>query len=103
LIIRGELVNPPTSISCFRDLTLAASIFLHYNVIVEVFPKDPYYVYLKRTGAMDYVEDILLPGEEVGIRVDKDFIYSPTACVVDSINAYNLKIILQSIGLVGNR
>lgn len=52
---------------------------------------------------MDYVEDILLPGEEVGIRVDKDFIYSPTACVVDSINAYNLKIILQSIGLVGNR
>lgn len=52
---------------------------------------------------MDFVEDILLPGEEVGIRVDIDYIYAPTACVVSTINAYNLKYILNSIGYQGYR
>lgn len=50
---------------------------------------------------MDFVEDILLPGEEVGARIDTDYIYAPTVCIVTSINAYNLKYILNSIGARG--
>ena len=49
---------------------------------------------------MDYVQDILLPGEETGIRIDKDFVYAPTACVVDKITAYNIQYILRSLGII---
>lgn len=94
------MANPPSSISCFRDLTLYAHTFLHYAVLVEVEPKDPYYKYLRRTGAMDFIDDIVLPGEETGMRVDTGFVYAPTACVVDSINQNNLKYILKSIGII---
>lgn len=49
---------------------------------------------------MDFVEDILLPGEETGIRIDTDFVYAPTACVVEKITAYNLRYILESLGVI---
>lgn len=103
MIIRGDLVNPPTSLSCFRDLTFYAHEYCHYNVILEGDPKDIYYHFLKRCGVMDYIDDILRPGEEVGLRVDNDYVYSPTACVVENINAYNLKYVLSSIGFKGIR
>lgn len=72
-------------------------------MIVEGNPKDPYYGFLKSRGAMDYIDDILLPGEEVGLRVDNDFVYAPTCCVVEKIDAYNLKYVLSSIGFTGLR
>jgi len=50
---------------------------------------------------MDYVDDILSPGEEVGMRVDTDFVYAPTVCVVKAVHAYNLNHILKSIGFSG--
>lgn len=50
---------------------------------------------------MDYIDDILNPGEEVGMRVDTDFVYSPTVCVVKAVHAYNLNYILKSIGFNG--
>lgn len=50
---------------------------------------------------MDYVDDILTPGEETGLRVDTDFVYAPTACVVKAVHAYNLNYILKSIGFAG--
>lgn len=61
-------------------------------------PKDPYYLFLKRTGCMDFIDDIVKPGEVEGMRVDTDYIYSPTVCVVDKITANNLNYILRSIG-----
>lgn len=51
---------------------------------------------------MDYVDDIILPGEETGIRIDNNFVYAPTACVVDKITANNLGYIIQSLGLLVN-
>jgi len=71
--------------------------------LIEVEPKDPYYRFLKRAGAMDYIDDIVLPGEEIGMRVDYDFNYDPTVCVVERITAYNLSTILKSIGFTGIR
>lgn len=64
-------------------------------------PKDPYYGFLRNRGAMDYVDDILLPGEEEGLRVDNDFIYAPTVCVVECITLRNINYILKSIGFRG--
>lgn len=48
---------------------------------------------------MDYVDDILSEGEEVGLRIDNDFVYAPTACIVTAIHAYNLNYILKSVGV----
>lgn len=48
---------------------------------------------------MDFVDDILAEGEEVGLRIDSDFIYAPTACVVKAIHALNLSYILKSVGV----
>lgn len=47
---------------------------------------------------MDFIDDIVKPGEVEGMRVDTDYIYSPTVCVVDKITANNLNYILRSIG-----
>lgn len=50
---------------------------------------------------MDYIDDILSPGEEIGLRVDTGFVYAPTACVVKAVHAYNLNYILKAIGFTG--
>lgn len=52
---------------------------------------------------MDYIDDIVLPGEEIGMRVDSNFNYDPTVCVVERITSYNLNTILKSIGFTGIR
>lgn len=99
LIINGDIVNPPTSPSCFRDVIFYAHEFLDYNVLIEVnSEKDFYYNFLKRLGLMDFIDDILKRGIEEGYRIDTDFYLSPTVYVTKSINAYNVNSILQSIG-----
>ena len=35
LIIRDQLVNPPTWFASFRDLTLFCSIFLKKEIVIE--------------------------------------------------------------------
>lgn len=91
-------MNPPSSISCVRDLTLIAHTFCRYSVLIETSSKDHDYNLLKAKGAMDFIDDILSPGEEAGYRVDSDFVYSPTICVVSSINRKNLSYVLSCIG-----
>lgn len=101
LIINGEIINPPTSISCFRDVTFIAHEYLHLDVIVEVLEKDFYYKFLSTFGAMDYIDDIVSPKEEIGMRIDTDFNYAPTVYVTKIINAKNLNSILLSLGFRG--
>jgi len=50
---------------------------------------------------MDYVDDILGVNEETGMRVDNEFNYSPTVCMVKYIKANNLNYILHSVGFTG--
>jgi len=102
LIINGDLVNPPSSVSSFRELTFFAHEYLHREVILECEDnKDFYYKFLKLRGAMDFIDDILLLGEEEGERIDTQLHYAPTVYITDSINQKNLLIILQSIGFSG--
>lgn len=102
LIINGDLVNPPSSISCIRDLTFIAHEFLHKEVILECEEnKDFYYKFLKLKGGMDFIDDILFIGEEEGERIDTQMHFAPTVFITDSINQYNLMFILQSIGFRG--
>lgn len=98
LIINGDLINPPTSVTCFRELTLIANKAVHLRVIIECLEKDFYWRYLKNFGAMDFVDDILNIGEEEGFRIDTEHHFSPTIFVTDRIDYFNLKSILNSLG-----
>ncbi len=92
IIIRGELSEPPSEVSCFRDVTLFTSCFLKADVLLES-PrgmKDLYYKWLKDHGAYDFINDIVRRNEERGFRI------SPTKgnLVVDRICATNLELII---------
>lgn len=98
LIINGDIVNPPSSITCFRELTLIAKEAIHLQVFIECQQKDFYFKYLKNFGAMDYIDDILLPGEEKGMRIDNELHFSPTIYVTDRIDHYNIRDVLNALG-----
>ena len=102
LLINGDITNPPSSISCVRDVAFIAHEFLNLNVIIECnAEKDFYYKFLKAFGVTDYVDDFLAFGEESGLRIDKEYNFSPTVYVTDVINVFNLQLILRSIGFTG--
>jgi len=74
-ILDAELSDPPSSRTCFRDVTLYASVFGGFDVLVECTPEqlDFYWVWLKQGGAMDFVSQLVRFGEESGYTVRKDF------------------------------
>lgn len=69
LIINGHLMFPPSEVSCFRDITLYAHVFVEIPVLVQVESEhvDSCYHYMKQTGSFDYVQDIVLPNQEHGV------------------------------------
>jgi len=84
IIIKDELVNPPTWFSSFRDLTLICSLRLHADIVIETQETDLYYKWLKPRGGMDFIDDFVLPGLEEGIRLDTELNFDPSI-VVDRI------------------
>lgn len=74
LLIDGNLVFPPSSTSCFRDITLYANVFRESDVVVQIDQLyiDSCYHYLKQHGAFDFVQDILTPEQEHGIIISSD-------------------------------
>ena len=92
IIIRGELCEPPSSVACFRDVTLYGSCFLKADILLES-PKgmkDLYYHWLKKHGAYDFVEEIIRRNEDYGFRVGP----KEANLVVDRIVAENLSLIV---------
>lgn len=89
LIIRDQLINPPTWFASFRDLTLYCNIFLHDHIVIESDDPDPYYRWIKPKGGMDFVEDFVRPGSEDGVHLDITHNYSRTI-VTDRIAPENV-------------
>jgi hypothetical protein len=96
LIIRDQLVNPPTWFSSFRDLTLYCHIFLRDSVVIESEDPDPYYRWIRGRGGMDFVEDFVRPGSEDGIHVDVDLNY-PRTVLTDRISPENMHWLIARI------
>ncbi len=71
VLIEGSLSEPPSSVYCFRDLTLYANVFLDADVLVECDKEniDLYWEWLRKRCAMDFIRDILGFGEQEGIRI----------------------------------
>lgn len=61
-----NLTEPPSSIHCFRDVTLYSSIFLKNNNILTC-PKGArsmYWNWIKGYGAHDFIEEIITDNEK---------------------------------------
>ena len=99
LIIRDQLVNPPTWFASFRDLTLYCNVFLHLEIVVESSQIDAYYRWIKPRGGMDFIEDFVRPGSEDGVRLDIEHCY-PRTIITDRIAPENVhRLIAQIQGL----
>ena len=76
LAIAADLSAPPSEPLCWRDVTLYAHVFRHYEVVATVSDttlRDSYNVWFKRHGLWDFVEDLLLDAEvarEVAVEID---------------------------------
>jgi len=95
IILMGELSEPPSSITCFRDVTLYSSCFLKADVLVEC-PKgmrDMYYKWLKNHGAYDFVDAIVRADREYGFKIGP----KKSNLRVDYLTAHNLDIVIQSL------
>ena len=102
LVIDGNLTYPPSEISCVRDVTLYSMIWTEFTVLIEIFPeyKDHVWRHLKSRGAMDYVEDIISPAEERGLKISDQ----PRSNIrVNSIRCDNLSFIIDRLRRFGSR
>ena len=97
VIIDATLTTPPSSVACFRDVTLYCECFLHSEVVLECDKhlRDLYWRWLKSEGAFDFVKDFVNPKQEVGMLISKRGNIS-----VDKIIEYNLNFILHRLRLV---
>jgi hypothetical protein len=96
LIIRDQLVNPPTWFASFRDLTLYCNVFMHDEVVIESEHPDPYVRWLRPRGGMDFVEDFVRPGSEDGVRLDVEPNY-PRSVITDRIAPENIHRLIARI------
>ena len=88
LIIRDQLVTPPTWFASFRDLTLYCHCFLHAEILIESEDPDPYWKWIRARGGMDFVEDFVRPGTEDGVRLDVEPNF-PRSVITDRIAPEN--------------
>ena len=66
LIIDSELSEPPSEVTCFRDVTLYAKVFAFEDVLLRCRPgtRSIYWKWLKMNGAHDYISYLLLDNEQ---------------------------------------
>jgi hypothetical protein len=93
IIFDGRLTEPPSSVHCFRDVTLYASCFVKANVLVECENKmkDSYYHWLKAYGAYDFIDEIVEIDQEIGIKIG----LTNGSLKLQKITAENLNIIIS--------
>ena len=96
LIIRDQLVNPPTWFASFRDLTLYCTVFLHDAVVIESDDPDPYFRWMRPRGGMDFVEDFVRPGSERGVHLDVE-LHFPRSVITDRIAPENVQRLISQI------
>ncbi len=100
LIIRDQLVNPPTWFSSFRDLTLYCNVFLGAEIVIESADPDPYWRYMRPRGGLDFVEDFVRPGTEDGVHLDVEHNY-PCSVVTDRISPENVHRLIAQLRFCG--
>tara|TARA_B000000475_G_C15975831_1_gene438896 strand:+ start:951 stop:1265 length:315 start_codon:yes stop_codon:yes gene_type:complete len=97
LIIDSSLSEPPSHITCFRDVTLYAKTFIFEDILLEcqAGTRTMYWNWLKTNGAHDFISYLIKPEEkEYGFSIKT----KPKAnIVVDRISYHNLEFIIKQI------
>ncbi|HYC71812.1 MAG TPA: hypothetical protein VEB66_11435 [Opitutaceae bacterium] len=96
LVIRDQLVCPPTWFASYRDLTLYCHVLLKLEIVIETDAADVYYRWIKPRGGMDFIEDFVRPGTEEGARLDIAN-NAPRTVVTDRIAPENVHRLIASI------
>lgn len=98
VIIEAYLSEPPSSIHCFRDVTLYANCIINKTVLVECekYEKDMYYKWLKSFGAYDFVEDIVSIDKEKGYKIG----LNKGNIAIDRISEVNLNLIITKLNML---
>jgi len=71
LVLQATLSAPPSSVHCFRDISLYASVFRQFEVVTSCTDdsKDLYWKWLKKHGAMDFIKDIVPEDISIGFKI----------------------------------
>ena len=66
LIIESCLTEPPSEVTCFRDVTLYAKTFVFEDILLECKEgtRSMYWKWLKRFGAHDYISQLIKDTEK---------------------------------------
>ena len=99
LIIESCLSEPPSEISCFRDVTLYAKTFLFEDILLECKEgtRSIYWEWLKRHGAHDYISQLVKEEErEIGFTIKTQ----QANLVTDKINCNNLNEIVYRLNML---
>jgi hypothetical protein len=66
LIIEASLCEPPSEVSCFRDVTLYGKIYIFEDILVQCpqGTRSIYWKWLKKHGAHDFISQMLKPSEK---------------------------------------
>tara|TARA_B100000579_G_C22286615_1_gene600725 strand:+ start:186 stop:506 length:321 start_codon:yes stop_codon:yes gene_type:complete len=72
LIIDSSLSEPPSEVSCFRDVTLYSKIFIFDDVLLQcpTGTRSLYWKWLKKHGAHDFISDLISINDmEAGVKI----------------------------------
>ena len=99
LIIDSMLLDPPSEVVLFRDITLFASSFCRKDILLEARPEDVdfYHKYLKSRGAFDFVEDIIRYDSEVGQSIRSRYSGLGGNLLIRSFGYHNFSKIITAI------
>lgn len=90
------LSEPPSEISCFRDVTLYGKTFIFEDILVqcEMGSRSLYWKWLKDHGAHDFISQLLREDEkEHGFLIGK----KKSNLNINRINAFNLGFVISVI------
>ncbi|MDA1237339.1 MAG: hypothetical protein ACJAT2_003812 [Bacteriovoracaceae bacterium] len=96
LIIDSSLCEPPSEISCFRDVTLYGKVFIFDDILLkcETGTRSIYWKWLKAHGAHDFISELIHGHEkEYGFTMGG----KKSNLKIDRIDAFNLNFIISSI------
>ena len=102
LLIDGKLALPPSSVSCFRDVTLYSSVFGQFEVLIESRRRnrDAVWDFLKQRRALDFVDDFARPSQEHGVSLSNR--RGCNICVTQ-ITAGNLEFIINRLSQLSHQ
>lgn len=102
LKIQSCLSEPPSEISCFRDVTLFARTWMFEDVLVVCEPgtRSMYWNWLKTHGAHDFVSELIRsdtkePGYSIGTTPGHNIVTDRIACnnlseIISSLQRFQL-------------